>query len=268
MKFIVKFLIVVSFFQFFFASQEIESLVAAIQCTLLWRVEKIVTNNPTIVDMRDSVGLTPLVCAVFSDKVDICNLLLQNGADLNIKHLPYSVLHVAKSSRVMECLLQAGADINAKDKRGHTPLECAMYGRQLCKIEFLIKQGAYLNQDMLQIFEKKFDLGLFDYADDSVKLYYLEKIKALVQPYIFYEEKVEEIKAQTEEQEIIEKIECLICMEFFCKKIIKIIPCFNNTTPKHEHAFLCGGCLDKIKKQSNTCPLCRALFNKEKAEEF
>lgn len=47
-----------------------------------------------------------------------------------------------KASEVFELLLDAGADVNAKDKMGLTPLSAAVYGKNAEKVEELLRRGA------------------------------------------------------------------------------------------------------------------------------
>jgi ankyrin repeat protein len=77
-------------------------------------------------------GVTPLHVAARKGYVEIAKLLLEHGADPNIKDLHgWTPLHDAAywgNVEVARLLLQHGADPNVKGKRGETPLILAISG--------------------------------------------------------------------------------------------------------------------------------------------
>lgn len=80
------------------------------------------------VDARDDKGNTALIKNAFSP--GIAAVLLQHGADINASNNEgWTPLFSASSADLTRFLLQHGANINARDKDGKTPLECAkQYG--------------------------------------------------------------------------------------------------------------------------------------------
>jgi hypothetical protein len=63
-----------------------------------------------------------------------------------------TALHVATQKGglvVVKMLLEHGADIEALDKEGHTPLATALLARNTLVAEYLVKQGAKLDPDAL-----------------------------------------------------------------------------------------------------------------------
>jgi len=100
------------------------------------------------VNAKDKWGQTPLYLAIRNDDSDIMNILITNGAEVDIKHAGgetgETALHNAArlgKKNVVELLIAKGADINAKDKQDHTPLYVAVnhdYG----VVELLINKGA------------------------------------------------------------------------------------------------------------------------------
>jgi ankyrin repeat protein len=98
------------------------------------------------VNLKDKFGWTPLHFAAESADVNIIELLLDKGAEVNAKddEAGFTALHHAVrlgKRNVAELLITRGADVNVKDKQGHTPLYVAAgYDYQLA--EFLIEKGA------------------------------------------------------------------------------------------------------------------------------
>lgn len=107
--------------------------------------------DPNTVD--PTVGNSPLYNACFSDHMDVVQLLLARGADPN-KRLVYRspvdgrveedvvALMFVRSERVAAALLAAGADANAQDKQGRTPLMRAVVAGPVEHVRLLISSGA------------------------------------------------------------------------------------------------------------------------------
>lgn len=89
---------------------------------------------------------TPLHLAAGSGKVEVAEVLIENGAALNatasIRN--YTPLHLAAlngKKEVAELLIDKGADVNAKSESGDTPLDLAIgKGKKEC-VELLSKRG-------------------------------------------------------------------------------------------------------------------------------
>src|SRR6185369_15247269 len=103
------------------------------------------------------VGDTALHLAAAGYRVEIVKLLLAAGADPNAaKNMRKSgPLHYAADGFItgpvwdakrqvmtIRCLLDAGADINAQDKNGATPLHRAVRTRCVAAVKFLLAAGA------------------------------------------------------------------------------------------------------------------------------
>jgi len=102
------------------------------------------------------VGDTPLHLAAAGYRVEIIRLLLAAGADPNSRknHRQSGPLHYAADGYVngpvwnakrqvetIECLLEAGAEINAQDKNGASPLHRAVRTRCAEAVKCLLKRG-------------------------------------------------------------------------------------------------------------------------------
>jgi len=100
---------------------------------------------------KNSNGVTPLFCAVARNYVDIIQLLIEHGADINgingnDRGGGYStVLSYASKwgySEAVHCLVANGADITIKDNKGETPFFSAIRRGHIKIAKFLIQSGA------------------------------------------------------------------------------------------------------------------------------
>ncbi|MGC4043949.1 MAG: ankyrin repeat domain-containing protein, partial [Armatimonas sp.] len=131
-------------------------------------IVKALLDRGADVNARDESGMTPLMSAVFIGHIRTIQLLLERGADprprskdsaivvTNRGYTGLSTVHgrtamhyatdvYGKSIRIFQLLLAHGADINARDGYGSTPLSTmAAYG-QIEPIRFLLRHGAQVN---------------------------------------------------------------------------------------------------------------------------
>lgn len=97
---------------------------------VLWAAEKgklnvikqLIESNPSLIDVRDSDGYTPLHRACYGNHTEVVKYLLQHNANVSTKtQLLWQPLHSACQWNNKECvvlLLQNGADINAVTEGG------------------------------------------------------------------------------------------------------------------------------------------------------
>lgn len=86
-----------------------------------------------------------LFFAAISDQLEVAELLVEFGADVNIEERGFTALHGAASfgrTRMVEWLLANGANVNALMPYGGTPLHLAAYGGHLPVADLLLQQGA------------------------------------------------------------------------------------------------------------------------------
>ena len=103
------------------------------------------------------VGDTALHLAAAGYRVELVRLLLAAGADPNstANHRQSGPLHYAadgyitgpvwnakRQVQTIQCLLDAGADINAPDKNGATPLHRAVRTRCAAAVKYLLERGS------------------------------------------------------------------------------------------------------------------------------
>lgn len=113
-----------------------KALVKAKQCQVevasAWVVMLAVADNPKIKSES----------AIYQ----MMKYLLSNGSQANLE-LPMSgskqtMLHVVKHASVVDLLLDHGADINAVNAKGATPLHIAVLSRRLSIVKSLMNHGA------------------------------------------------------------------------------------------------------------------------------
>jgi hypothetical protein len=98
------------------------------------------------VNAKGKWGWTPLHTAAWEGHADVVAALIANGADVNAKDNDGKTpLHWAMNADVVEALIAHGADVNAKDNEGSTPLHGATDHGDADIVETLIAHGADVN---------------------------------------------------------------------------------------------------------------------------
>jgi len=156
-----------------------EALHAAVRAGNLAEVQRLVKEG-TPVDVRDTLGSTPLLDAAWAGENEIAAFLIEHGADVNARHseagstpLQYAVLtgrasmarlllkagarvvgeyrdgqsllHVAAArgnGQILEELIDAKADVQALDANGNTPLDSAVLHGQAFAVDVLLRHHA------------------------------------------------------------------------------------------------------------------------------
>ena len=100
--------------------------------------------------IRDSKGYTPLLTAVYNGNTAFVKLIIDNApaALKDVDLAGRTALHIASSlgyNEIARMLIQAGIDVNIKDKTGETPLhKCAYYGNAYLA-GLLLQSGGDIN---------------------------------------------------------------------------------------------------------------------------
>ncbi len=102
---------------------------------------------------RHPLGVTPLHAALFGKQTDTARLLIRHGADVNGRRggkgwprSGWTALHYVAAFGMVELiepLLTRGADLNAVDDSGCTPLEAALEHHQDSASDILRRNGAH-----------------------------------------------------------------------------------------------------------------------------
>ncbi|EQC28010.1 hypothetical protein SDRG_14282 [Saprolegnia diclina VS20] len=95
------------------------------------------------VDAQDENGYTPLQAAVSYNQTELVAYLLAQGAKVSLgDNDDETPLHFCESVEVAELLLDAGADLNVKNADGRTPLDAALDEDNEELRDFYVNRGA------------------------------------------------------------------------------------------------------------------------------
>ena len=105
---------------------------------------------------RDNSGRTALIAALAGNKVENVRLLVDAGANVNIKlsennlSTPLMLACLNCDTEIIKILVDASASINATDKFGYTALMIAIELNKIDVIELLLENGAKVDADIKQ----------------------------------------------------------------------------------------------------------------------
>lgn len=101
-------------------------LIDAVVIGDLGLIHELISKDLNAVKELDEFGQSALHWAAKSDRDDIANILISNGADKDLKDeegwAPLYVACVANSTKVGLLLLDSGADPNALNDKGESPI--------------------------------------------------------------------------------------------------------------------------------------------------
>ncbi|XP_041363273.1 ankyrin repeat and KH domain-containing protein 1-like [Gigantopelta aegis] len=111
-------------------------------------VVSLLVDRKANIEHRAKTGLTPLMEAASGGYVEVGRVLLERGADVNAPPVPSSrdtALTIAADKghyRFVELLLNRGASVDVKNKKGNSPLWLACNGGHLDVVQLLVSAGA------------------------------------------------------------------------------------------------------------------------------
>lgn len=120
----------------------------ATACGLLAVVKDILQKDPKQIDAYAADGFTPLGLSAFFKHEALVEFLLKAGANPSLpsnnafKVAPLHSAAASKNVRIAQLLINAGADVNAKQQEGITPLHSAAHNGDLEMAQLLLSNGS------------------------------------------------------------------------------------------------------------------------------
>jgi ankyrin repeat protein len=115
-------------------------------CDTLQLKQLISSEKFHVNDKMRAGGFTALHFAVSEEELNNARILLEAGADINAKNAfgetPLHRAIMTENIEVLEFLISNGADINAQKRNGFTPLHKAVFFQKKEVVKFLLKSGA------------------------------------------------------------------------------------------------------------------------------
>lgn len=117
-------------------------------------VEFLIRKGADISKMREVVE-TPLICAVTLQQLDIVKCLLEQGADVNLGKKTYPLKAAVQTGNVkmVELLLNAGANVHVRENEGGTVIDVAAMEGHTEIVKLLLEYGAQLSNKYEAAFE-------------------------------------------------------------------------------------------------------------------
>jgi len=112
---------------------------------------RMLARDPQLVNAYADDGFQPLGLACYFDHLELAEYLVKAGAPINspsrneLKAAPIQSAVAAGHERIVQLLLQLGADPNVREQGGYTPLHAAAQNGNVEMIRTLIYGGADLN---------------------------------------------------------------------------------------------------------------------------
>lgn len=108
------------------------------------------TLEDNVINISDQWGHTPLIQAIWSDRLNIAKFLIQAGADVNkLDYCNKPTLHLASEKHDIELikmLVSSGINIHAVDNRGETALFNAIEANDLDLVKYFVNIGLDVNK--------------------------------------------------------------------------------------------------------------------------
>ena len=115
------------------------------QAASMKKVQWLIKNGANV-NQPDPNGNSPLYKALDFGYYDIAELLIDNGASVNINTRDgKGLLHLVESQPFLSKLINLGSDVNARTESGLTPLHFAVFSENYKKAKLLVENNADVN---------------------------------------------------------------------------------------------------------------------------
>jgi ankyrin repeat protein len=141
----------------FVANDGSTALMAAAERDENIEVVRLLLDRGADPDLASKDGTTALIAAARSDNIDVVRLLLERGVEPNAKSKTpqwrgdeFTALMWAADiglTRIVEALLDSGADLNVKSVKGKTALMLAVRNGSIETVQALLRKGAKVNDE-------------------------------------------------------------------------------------------------------------------------
>jgi ankyrin repeat protein len=126
-----------------------KEMIKAAKTGQLEKIKLLLAADPKLVHARDSDGSTPLHCATWKGHPEVVALLLDAGADVNARnnneHWGTTPLHAAahaNQASIAQMLIDHGADLKARDLTGQSPMHHTTFHKAKAVAKLIEKYGA------------------------------------------------------------------------------------------------------------------------------
>jgi ankyrin repeat protein len=110
-------------------------------------ISRLLVEQGARIDARNRAGRTALELAVLGGKIQIAEMLLEHGGSLDPQAVLFEAIRADANFRdVLEFLVRQGADVNAPNAAGETPLTAAIRAGHRLLVKRLIDVGADVNR--------------------------------------------------------------------------------------------------------------------------
>lgn len=109
-------------------------------------IARLMLDHGARLDVRDSMGRTPLHLALAAGRIELAEMLFDAAVTESPQTLLFALVRVGSADRdALNLLRRRGADINAQDETGRTPLHMAVAAGRAALAKRLILAGADVN---------------------------------------------------------------------------------------------------------------------------
>ena len=119
----------------------------------LTEIQKLISQSPELVNQTDSRGFTPLIMATYFGRLDVAQILIDAGADLDAQDASGNTALMGVCFKgdvtLVNLLIDAGANLDISNNEGSTAASYTIAFAKLDILSLLIEKGADVSDPML-----------------------------------------------------------------------------------------------------------------------